>query len=193
MKAYSRWTLMVFTAALTGACAGPVPQPRTESEAMARSRMMLARLDRLEADLHSEATATDTFAVLQQRHGEASQIACKVTDEHMGEMHRLLVAQLEKRREKLASRSNKKMAALGRAKATASRGRPAHGKRGRATASARTGSSQARAAASSGRSTGAAPAATPGRAAPAAQGRAPSAAGRATGAVTKTSGALSMR
>jgi hypothetical protein len=90
--------------------------PRPESEALARSRLMLERLDQLEADLHSEATAIDTYAVLQERHGEASQLACHVTDEHVNEMHRLLVAQLEKRREKEQERARKhKMRAMGRA------------------------------------------------------------------------------
>jgi hypothetical protein len=200
MKGYSRCAAIVFTAALTGACAGTIAEPRPESEAMARSRLMLERLDRLEADLHSEATATDTYAVLQERHGEASQIACKVTDDHVNEMHRLLSAQLEKRKQKVALRSqrNKKRVALGRAHASSSgRGRSRGGKVGSASALAR-GSSSARGSApssSSGRTEAADPAAAtppppPTRASPAAHGIAPSAAGRAPG---KPAGALSMR
>lgn len=191
MKSYNRTIAFVFTAALAAGCTGPAAQPRAESEAMARSRMMLARLDRLEADLHSEATATDTYAVLQERHGQASQVACKVTDEHVNEMHRLLVAQLEKRKEKLAQR-NGKLARLSKAHASA-RGRAGHGKMSRAAVSAgRTPVSAPgrRASASSGRAPSANPATAPSHASPAAQGRAPSAAGRAPG---KTVGALSMR
>ena len=74
--------------------------------------MLLERIDQLEAELHAEAAATTTYAVLEDRHGEATQLACHVTDEHVGEMHRLLAAQIEKRREKASKR---KVAALGRA------------------------------------------------------------------------------
>jgi hypothetical protein len=110
------WTLGLLCglAALAG-CANPPAQPRGESEALARSRMLLARIDQLEADLHSEATAIDTLAVLQQRHGEAVQVACRVTDEHVSEMHRLLVAQTEKRKEKAVRSRHRRVAALGRA------------------------------------------------------------------------------
>jgi hypothetical protein len=205
MKSYSRCAALAVTAALTGACASTDATPRPESEALARSRLMLARLDRLEADLHSEATATDTYAVLQERHGEASQIACKVTDDHVNEMHRLLMAQLEKRKEKVALRAqrNKKRAALGRAHASSTRparSRPGHakGKAGRASASAGSPASapgRASAASSSHREDAPpasvpAPATTPARAAPATTGHAPSAAGRAPG---NSTGALSMR
>lgn len=106
---------MLVAALAAAACTGTPPPRPTESEALARSRMLLERIDRLEADLHSEATATDTYSVLQERHGEAAQMACKVTDEHVNEMHRLLVAQLEKRKEKaLKSHRGHRVAALGR-------------------------------------------------------------------------------
>ena len=109
------WTLgLLCGLAALAACASPPAQPRGESEALARSRMLLARIDQLEADLHSEATAIDTLAVLQERHGEAVQVACRVTDEHVNEMHRLLVAQTEKRKEK-ALKSHRRVVALGRA------------------------------------------------------------------------------
>jgi hypothetical protein len=111
---FRRLGLFCGLAALAG-CASAPPQPRGESEALARSRMLLARIDQLEADLHSEATAIDTLAVLQQRHGEAVQVACRVTDEHVSEMHRLLVAQTEKRKEKAVRSRHRRVAALGRA------------------------------------------------------------------------------
>jgi hypothetical protein len=194
MKSYNQGVALGFAAALTAACAGPGAEPRPESEALARSRLMLARLDRLEADLHSEATAIDTYAVLQQRHGEASQIACKVTDEHVNEMHRLLAAQLEKRKEKLAVRKHKKkLVALGRAPASSTRARSGYGKKvGRASASARSPSSAPSRASdtSFGGKEVAAPASPPTPPSPAAPGSSPSAAGRAPG---NTSGALSMR
>jgi hypothetical protein len=104
--------LLCGLAALAG-CASPPAKPRGESEALARSRMLLARIDQLEADLHSEATAIDTLAVLQQRHGQAVQVACHVTDEHVSEMHRLLMAQTEKSKQK-ERRSHRRVAALGR-------------------------------------------------------------------------------
>lgn len=108
-------TLVIAVAVAASACTGAPPQRRVESEALARSRLLLARIDRLEADLHSETAATDTYAVLQERHGEATQMACRVTDEHVNEMHRLLVAQLEKRKEKaLKSHRGRRVAALGR-------------------------------------------------------------------------------
>src|ERR1700737_1015228 len=129
------WTLgLLCGLAALAACANPPASRRGESEARgrprmpparvdplaaaphsaARPRMLLARIDQLEADLHSEATAIDTLAVLQERHGEAVQVACRVTDEHVNEMHRLLVAQTEKRKEK-ALKSHRRVVALGRA------------------------------------------------------------------------------
>ncbi len=105
--------LLCGLAALAG-CARPPAQHRGETEALARSRMLLERLDQLEADLHAEAAATDVLAVLQQRHGQVAEVACRVTDEHVNEMHRMLVAQTEKRMEK-ALKSRRRVAALGRA------------------------------------------------------------------------------
>jgi hypothetical protein len=76
----------------TLACAQTTPAPR-QSEAMERSERILRALDRLEADLHSGTTETFTYAELVQRHSEAEQIACKVSDEHVAEIHRLAAVQ----------------------------------------------------------------------------------------------------
>jgi hypothetical protein len=194
MKSYIHCVAFAFAVALAAGCAGSVAGPRPESEALARSRLMLARLDRLEADLHSEATAIDTYAVLQQRHGDASRMACKVTDEHVDEMHRLLAAQLEKRNEKLAVRKHKKkLVALGRVPANSTRTRSGYGKKaGRASAAARSNpSAPARASETSfGGKEAVAPGSPPAPSSSAPPGSSPSAAGRALG---NAAGALSMR
>ncbi len=82
--------------------------PRVPSEALERSARMLRALDRLEADLHGQSAETHTFAVLVDRHGEATQLACQVTDTHVREIERLDLAQRQKRQEKL----NKKHRAM---------------------------------------------------------------------------------
>jgi hypothetical protein len=74
------------------------------SAAFASSARMLAKLDKLEADLASEDTTETTYAVLAYRHGQATQIACKVTDEHVEEIHRLDLAQQKKMQEKRKKR-----------------------------------------------------------------------------------------
>ncbi len=85
------------------ACSAPHPSRRL-SEAMERSARMLRQLDALEADLHQGAAETDTYAELVARHGQAEQMACKVTEEHVEEIHRLAAAQQEKIRERRAHR-----------------------------------------------------------------------------------------
>ena len=77
------------------ACSVQAPR-RTPSEAMERSARILRQLGRLEADLHETDSETQTYAELVQRHARAQEIACKVTDEHVSEIHRLAVAQEEK-------------------------------------------------------------------------------------------------
>jgi len=52
---------------------------------MERSARMLAALDRLEADLHSRDAEMATYSELIERHSQTQQIACKVTDEHLGD------------------------------------------------------------------------------------------------------------
>lgn len=89
-----RTGLLVIAVAFV-ACARGVPAPR-QSEAMERSARMLRQLDRLEADLHQGHAETATYAELVDRHTRAEQIACKVTDEHVDEIHRLAMAQEEK-------------------------------------------------------------------------------------------------
>ena len=99
--------LVVFASGCSALSAGTTP-PRAPSEAMERSARMLRALDRLEADLHGQAADTQTFAVLVDHHGEATQVACQVSDSHVREIERLDLAQRQKRQEKL----NKKRRAV---------------------------------------------------------------------------------
>lgn len=92
---------MVLAAMALSACGARTPawQP---SEAMDRSARMLRQLDRLESDLHYGNAEMLTYAVLVDRHGQAEQMACKVTDEHVQEIHRLAEAQQKKLQERQA-------------------------------------------------------------------------------------------
>jgi hypothetical protein len=91
------------------ACARTVAPPR-QSEAMERSARILRQLDRLEADLHQGNAETVTYAELVDRHTRAEQMACKVTDEHVNEIHRLAMAQEEKMLGKRLARLKKRKA-----------------------------------------------------------------------------------
>ena len=88
-------TGLLMVAMALAACVRAAPAPR-QSEAMERSARILRQLDRLEADLHQGNAETVTYAELVARRNRAEQIACKVTDEHVNEIHRLAVAQEEK-------------------------------------------------------------------------------------------------
>jgi hypothetical protein len=92
-----------------GACAQTVPEPR-QSEAMERSARILRQLDRLEADLHTGDAEMATFAELVRRHTRTEQLACKVTDEHVAEIHRLAAAQEAKMAHKRQERVKKRKA-----------------------------------------------------------------------------------
>ncbi|HTO98238.1 MAG TPA: hypothetical protein VMK66_14415 [Myxococcales bacterium] len=82
---------------------------------MERSARILRQLDRLEADLHQGNAETATYAELVDRHQRAEQMACKVTDEHVQEIHRLAMAQEEKMMGKrLARLKKRKTVALAR-------------------------------------------------------------------------------
>ncbi|HET7785998.1 MAG TPA: hypothetical protein VFL36_08500 [Myxococcales bacterium] len=73
---------------------------------------MLQKMDKLEADLHQGQSEIATFGELVERHNRAEQIACKVTDEHVQDIHRLAMAQqlkMEKKRQQ-----KKKVVALAR-------------------------------------------------------------------------------
>src|SRR3954471_6791032 len=97
------------------ACArAQAPSPR-QSDALERSAKLLARLDQLEADLHQQDAQIFLTSELEWRHGQASQIACQVTGDHVREIHRLAVMQKEKRREKA---SHKKPRAIAQARTT---------------------------------------------------------------------------
>lgn len=85
--------------ALAAACGANKPAWQ-RSDALERSARMLRQLDKLEADLHDTDAQTMTYAVLVDRHGQAEQMACKVTDEHVAEIHRLAEAQLRKQQER---------------------------------------------------------------------------------------------
>jgi hypothetical protein len=110
-----RRTGLLVTMALA-ACVRTAPAPR-QSEAMERSARILRQLDHLEADLHQGNAETTTYAELVQRHTRAEEMACKVTDEHVNEIHRLAMAQEEKMLGKRIARLKKrkiKTMAMGR-------------------------------------------------------------------------------
>src|SRR5437868_6835174 len=89
---------------LATACGLTQPPTPRKSEAMEISARMLKQLDRVEADLHAAAGEEGTYAELVERHGHAQEIACKVTEEHVNEIHRLDVAQQRKWLEKKRNR-----------------------------------------------------------------------------------------
>ena len=93
------------------ACAKESAAPPRTSEALERSARMLTKLDQLEADLHEEGSKLAVYGELEQRHSQTSQIACKVTDEHVQEIHRLDMAQQEKIKEKRETRRKRKLVA----------------------------------------------------------------------------------
>jgi hypothetical protein len=98
-----RGVLGLGLALLVSACAREAVAPRT-SEALERSARLLARLDQLEADLHEEGSRLALYGELEQRHGQTSQIACQVADEHVQEIHRLAMAQERKQAAKMRVR-----------------------------------------------------------------------------------------
>ena len=104
-------TVFVLLAAVVTGCgfSRPTPAPR-HSEAMERSARMLRQLDKLEADLHQSDGETVTYAELVERHGRAEQMACKVTEEHVEEIHRLATLQQQKIQQKKQERLRKRKA-----------------------------------------------------------------------------------
>jgi len=101
-----RTGLLVAAMVIVG-CARTVPAPR-HSEAMERSARILRQLDRLEADLQQGNAETVTYAELVDRHSRVEQLACKVTDDHVSEIHRLAMAQEEKMLGKRIARLKKR-------------------------------------------------------------------------------------
>ena len=91
-------------------CGMSRPLAPRHSEAMERSARMLRQLDRLEADLHAEDAQTGVYAELVERHGHAQEVACKVSDEHVQEIHRLDLAMQQKIQQKKQDRLRKKKA-----------------------------------------------------------------------------------
>jgi hypothetical protein len=85
-----------------------------QSDAMERSAKLLARLDQLEADLHQQNAEIFLTSELEWRHGQAQQMACQVTNDHVREIHRLASLQEEKRREKAKARKKGKAVAQAR-------------------------------------------------------------------------------
>lgn len=94
---------LLLTFLILAGCGVSGPAPR-HSEAMERSARMLRQLDRLEADLHQGSAETTTYAELVLRHARAEQVACKVSDEHVQEIHRLAEIQQQKIQEKRKKR-----------------------------------------------------------------------------------------
>ena len=86
------------------ACRSAPPVPRS-SEAMERSKRLLLALDRVEADLHQGDSELTTYAMLLDRHQQATQLTCQVSQQHVDEIHRLETAQEKKRAEKRKHRS----------------------------------------------------------------------------------------
>lgn len=82
----------------------PLPPAARHSDALDRSAHMLRQLDRVEADLHTINSEEATFSELVRRHGRAQEVACRVTDEHLQEIHRLAMAQEHKKQEKARRR-----------------------------------------------------------------------------------------
>lgn len=99
---------LVLMLGVSAACLRPSP-PWT-SDALERSARMLQKLDKLEADLHQGEAEIATFTELVDRHGRAEQIACKVTDEHVDEIHRLAMAQQQKIEQKRHPKKKKAVA-----------------------------------------------------------------------------------
>jgi hypothetical protein len=97
---------------LLAACARA--QAPRQSDALERSARLLARLDQLEVDLHQQDAELYLNGELEYRHGQAEQIACQVTNDHVREIHRLAALQEEKRREK----AHKKGRAIAQARVT---------------------------------------------------------------------------
>ncbi len=100
--------VVVFTALLIAGCAGSPPPRR--SEALERSARILRQLDKLEADLHAQEGEIGTYAELVERHGQAQEMACKVTEDHVEEIHRL--AELQQRKLLEKKRRRRTLAAL---------------------------------------------------------------------------------
>ena len=78
-------------------CARPPPH---KSDALARSRALLDRVDRLEADLHSQGSEIFLYGELGARRQTATEITCQVAASHVREISRLDQAQQKKRKEK---------------------------------------------------------------------------------------------
>jgi hypothetical protein len=93
---------------LAAGCGLSKPPAPWHSEAMERSARMLKSLDKLEADLHLNDAQAGIYAELVSSHGRAQEIACKVTDEHVEEIHRLAAAQEQKIQQKLAQRQERR-------------------------------------------------------------------------------------
>jgi hypothetical protein len=88
----------------------PATPPAHRSDAMEISARMLRQLGRLEADLHASSGEIETYTELVARHGQAQQVACRVTDEHIQEIHRLALLQQQKRQEKRQERQRRRHA-----------------------------------------------------------------------------------
>jgi hypothetical protein len=91
---------LVLILAMSAACLRP--STPWKSDVLERSARILEKMDKLEADLHQGQSEIATFGDLVERRNRAEQIACKVTDEHVEDIHRLAMAQqlkMEKKRQ----------------------------------------------------------------------------------------------
>ena len=92
-------------AALLGVgCAQPPPH---RSDTLARSRALLDRAERLEADLHTQNAELDVFSELNERRQSATEVTCQVSRAHIKEIERLAEAQMEKRKLARAKRARR--------------------------------------------------------------------------------------
>jgi hypothetical protein len=121
-------TVFVLMAAVVTGCGFSRPPAPLHSEAMERSARMLRQLDKLEADLHQSDGETITYAELVERHGRAEQMACKVTEAHVEEIHRLATLQEQKIQQKKQERLRKRKAVAQLPKAVPAHAGRRHGR-----------------------------------------------------------------
>lgn len=90
--------LVLAAMAVSGAgCSSPPPR---QSDALARSRAFLDKLDRLEAELHAQSTDLVVHEELAIRRQSVSEVACQIAGSHAKDMARLSEKQKRKRQEK---------------------------------------------------------------------------------------------
>ena len=82
---------------LGNGCARPPPH---RSDALARSRALLDKVNSIEADLHAQSSEIVLYGELGARRQTATEVTCNVAASHVREISRLAEAQTKKRKEK---------------------------------------------------------------------------------------------